>query len=119
MNIYLPLASGKLQGRVKLIHTLDTCDLVTKFTEACDHGAILQILCLLAAKAPSIIGRSIVFALSERAANATFSRLGLWFRGSELYGIGVPTKDGRDRKLGRSRMFLDGRGDGYAFGDNQ
>lgn len=119
MNIYLPLASGKWHDKVKLIHTLDTCDLITKLAEACDHGAILQTHRLLAAKAPSIVGRSIVFTLSERAANATFPRLGLWCRGSELYGIGVPTKDGRDRKLGGARMFLDGRGDGYAFRDNQ
>lgn len=103
---------------MKLIHTLDTCDLITKLAKACDHGAILQALRLLAAKAPSIVGHYVVLALSKGAANAAFSQLGLWLRGSELYGIGVPTKDGRDR-LGGARMFLDGRGDGYTFRDNQ
>lgn len=96
MNEYLFIISGKRHDKVKLIHTLDTCDLVTKLAEACDHRAILQTLCLLTAKAPTIVGRTVVFALSERAANATFPRLKLWFRGSELYGIGIPTKDGRD-----------------------
>lgn len=118
MNIYLPLAGGKRHGEVKLIHTLDTCDLITKLAKACDHGAILQTLRLLAAKAPSIVGRSVVLALSKGVANATFPRLGLWFRGSELYSIGVPAQDGRDR-LGGARMFLNGRGDGYTFRYNQ
>jgi hypothetical protein len=103
---------------VKLIHTTDACNLITKFAKACDHGAILQTFRLLAAKAPSITGRSVVLALSKGAANATFPRLGLWFRGSELYGIGIPTKDGRDG-LGGARMFLNGRSDGYTFRDNQ
>lgn len=118
MNIYLPLAGGKWHGKVKLIHTLDTCDLITKLAKACDHGAILQNIRLLAAKAPSIVGCPIVLALSKGAANATFPLLRLWFRGSELYGIGIPTQDGRDR-LGGARMFLNGRGDGYTFRYNQ
>lgn len=118
MNIYLPLAGGKWYGKMKLIHTLDTCDLITKLAKACDHGAILQTLRLLAAKAPSIAGRSVMLALSKGAANATFPRLGLYFRGSELYGIGIPTQNGRDR-LGGACMFLNGRGDGYTFRYNQ
>lgn len=91
---------------MKPVHTLNTRNLVAKLAESCDHGAILQALRLLALKAPAIARCSILITVSKRTSNTSVSRLGLLFRGSELYSIRISAKNGRDGEMGGARMLL-------------
>lgn len=93
---------------------------MSKFPEARNHRIVLHALALLTSKTPAISQAGI---LGDVATDAPCRARGPAAQGgtgrAQVNGIRAPAEDGRDRRVRRARILLNGRGYRDTLGDDQ